>query len=71
MGGLKCHTRNLGQLIHILLKSFLKHIKSFICDNFNFIIKCSREVDKDTEKVTFDVISLHTQVFLTNLALKL
>ena len=35
------------------------------------MIKCSREVDKDTEKVTFDVISLHTQVFLTNLALKL
>ena len=37
----------------------LKHIKSFICDSFDFLIKCPRGVDEDTEIVMFDVINVY------------
>ena len=36
VGGPKCLTRKLSQLIDILLKPFLKHTKSFICDSLDF-----------------------------------
>ena len=36
VGSPKCPTRKLSQLIDILLKPFLKHIKSFICDGLDF-----------------------------------
>ena len=36
VGGSKCPTRKLSQLIDILLKPFLKHIKSFILNNLDF-----------------------------------
>ena len=44
--GPKCSTRKLSQLIDILLKPFLKHIKNFIRDSLDFLIKCSRNVDE-------------------------
>ena len=48
--------------INILLKPFLKHIKSFIHDSSNFLIKCPRDKDEDTEIVTFNVVSLYTSI---------
>ena len=62
VGGPKCPTRKLSQLIDVRLKPFLKHIKSFICDSLDFLIKCPREIDEDIEIVTFDVISLYTSI---------
>ena len=62
VGGPKCPTRKLCQLIEILLKSFLKQIRSYIRDSLDFLIKCPRDVDEDTEIVTFDVISLYTNI---------
>ena len=56
VGGPKCPTRKLSQLIDILLKPFLKHIKSFIRDSLDFLIKGPRDIDEDTEIVKFDVI---------------
>ena len=61
-GDPKCPTRKLSQLIDILLKPFLKHIKSFIRDSLNFLNKCPRDVDEDTEIVTSDVISWYTSI---------
>ena len=58
LSGPKCPTRKLRQLIDILLKPFLKHIKSFIRDSSNFSIKCSKDLAEDSEIVTPDVISL-------------
>ena len=66
----KCPTRTLSQLVDILLKPILKHIKSFIRDSFDFLNKCPRHVDEDTEIITFGAITC-TQVFITNLVLKL
>ena len=58
----KCPTRKLSQLIDILLKIFPKHIKSFIRDSLDLSITCTRDVDKGTETVKFDVISLCTSI---------
>ena len=46
----------------MLLKPFLKHIKNFIRNGLGFVNKCPRDVDEDTEIVTFDVISLYTSI---------
>ena len=62
VGGPKCPTRKLSQLTDILSKPFLKHIKSFICDTFDFVIQCPRDVDEDTEIVTFDVSNVYTSI---------
>ena len=48
IGLTKCPTRKLSQLINILLKPFLKNIKSFIHDMFDFLNKCTRDVDELT-----------------------
>ena len=61
-GGPKRRTRKLSQLIDILLKPFLKRIKSFIRDSLDFLPKCPRDVNENTEIVTFDVISLYTSI---------
>ena len=50
------------KLIDILLRRFLKHIKSSIRDILDFLVKSQRGVDKPTEKVTFEVIDLYTTI---------
>ena len=62
VGGPKCPTRKLSQLIDILLKPFLKHIKSFIFHSLDFLNQCPKDVDEDTEIVTFHVISLYISI---------
>ena len=37
-------------------------MKSFIRDSLDFLNKCPRDVDEDTEIVTFDVISLYISI---------
>ena len=44
----------LSQLIDILSKPFLKILPNFIRDSLDFLIKCPREVDEDSELVTFN-----------------
>ena len=64
VGDFRCPRRKLTRLTDILLKSFLKHIKikSFTRDSLDFLIKCVRDVDEDTEIVLFEVIGLYTSV---------
>ena len=62
VGGPKCPTRKLSQLIDILLKPFLKHIKSFIRDSLDFLKKCRKDVDENTDIVTLDLISLNKSI---------
>ena len=38
-----CPTRRLSNLVDILLKQFLIHIKSYFKENLHFLAKCSRE----------------------------
>ena len=57
-----CPTRPLSNLIDILLKPFLLHVKSYVKDNLDFLSKCSRENYEDTLLVTFDVASICTNI---------
>ena len=62
VGSPKCPTRKLSQVIDILLKPLLKHVKSFIRDSLDFLHKCHRDLDENTEIVAFDVISFYTSI---------
>ena len=57
-----CPTRPLSNLIDILLKTFLLHVKSYVKDNLDFLSKCPRENYEDTLLVTFDVVNLYTNI---------
>ena len=43
VAGPNCPTRRLSNLVNVLLKPFLIHIKSYSKDNLDFLAKCSRE----------------------------
>ena len=62
VGGPNCPTRPLSELIDIILKPFLVHIKSYVRDNLDFLKKCSRENNDSTVLLTFDVKSLYTNI---------
>ena len=57
-----CPTRPLSNLIDILLKPFLPHVKSYIKDNLDFLSKCSRENYEDTSLVMLNVVNLYTNI---------
>ena len=50
------------QIVRIVLKPYLKHVKSYIRDSVDFLNKCLTEVDPDTEIVTFYVTSLYNSI---------
>ena len=62
VGGPNCPTRRLGYFLDTLLKPCLKHVRSYIRDSVDFLNKCLREEDPDTEIVAFDVTSLRTSI---------
>ena len=62
VGGPICPTRRLSYLLDTLLKPYLKHVSSYIRDSVDFLNKCPKEVDPDTEIVTSDVTSLYTSI---------
>ena len=57
-----CPTRPLSNLIDILLKPFLLHVKSYVKDNLDFLSKCLRENYEDMLQVTSDVVNLYTNI---------
>ena len=70
VGGPNCPITPLNQIIDIILKLFLIHIKNYVKDNFEFLRKCFRKNNDTTTLVTFDVKSLYIQVFPMIMALK-
>ena len=62
VGGPICPTRRISYFLDTVLKPYLKYVKSYIRDNVDFLNKCRREVDPDTEIVRFDVTSLYTSI---------
>ena len=65
VGGPKCPTRKLSELIDALLKPFLKHVKSYIRDSIDFLNKCDRNTDGNTVIATFDAAGLYTNILNT------
>ena len=62
VAGPNCPTRPLSQLIDIILKPFLIHIKSYVKDHLDSLRKCSRKNSDSTTLVTFDAKSLCTSI---------
>ena len=61
-GGPKCPTRKLSELIDALLKSFLKHVKSYIRNSIDFLNNYDKNTDRNTFIATFDVVGLYTNI---------
>ena len=57
-----CPTKPLSNLIDILLKLFLLHVKSYFKDNLDFLSKCSRENYEDILLVAFDVVNFYINI---------
>ena len=60
-----CPTRTLSNLINVLLKPFLLHVKTYVKDNLDFLSKSSIENYENTLLVTFDVGNLYTYILHT------
>ena len=58
VGGPKCPTIKVSELIDALLKPFLKHVKRYIRDSIDFLNKCDKNSDGNTVIATFDVVGL-------------
>ena len=54
VGGPKCSSRKLSELIAIILKLFLKDVKSYIRDRIDF-----ENTDEKAVIATFDVVDLY------------
>ena len=57
-----CETHRLSNLIDILLKPFIKQVKSFIRDDIDFLSYIPNTVDENAILVSFDVTSLYTNI---------
>ena len=55
-------TRPLSNLIYILLKPSLLHVKSYVKDKLDFFSECPREDYEDTLLVAFDVVNLYNNI---------
>ena len=62
VAGPNCPTRPLSYLVDILIKPLLLHVKSYIKDSTDFLIKCNRETSQSTVLATFDITSLYTSI---------
>ena len=49
-------------MVDILIKPLLRHVKSYIKDNIDFLHKCSRKNTENTVLATFDITSLYTSI---------
>lgn len=55
-------THRISKFIDILLRPFLPHIESYLKDNTDFLQKLPRIVAEETILVTFDVVSLYSNI---------
>lgn len=62
VAGPVCETNRLSNFLDILLKPLLKHVRSFIRDDFDFLNHLPETVDKNTIIVSFDVVNLYTNI---------
>ena len=62
VAGPVCETHRLSNLIDILLKPFIKQVKSFIRDDIDFLSYIPNTVDENAILVSFDVTRLYTNI---------
>ncbi|KAL5013459.1 hypothetical protein ScPMuIL_007729 [Solemya velum] len=55
-------THRLSSFLDLLLKTFLKHIPSYIRDDIDFLQHLPQSVEEDTVLVTLDVVGLYSNI---------
>ena len=62
VAGPVCETHRLSNLIDLLLKPFIKHVKSYVRDDLDFLSHLPTSVNQNTLLVSFDVTNLYTSI---------
>ena len=62
VGGPNSSTHRLSHFLDILLKPLCKEVSSFVRDDINFLNHLPSEVKPNSKLVTFDVVSLYTNI---------
>ena len=62
VAGPSCATHRLSKMIDSILKPYTGYVKSYIRDDIDFLQKLPRNTAKDGLLVTFDVVSLYTNI---------
>ena len=61
--GPNCPTRKFSNLIDILLKPFIKEVKSYLRNSTDFLNKCQWDKSSNTITATFDVVSFYANIW--------
>ncbi len=62
VAGPACPTHRLSNFVDILLRPYIKHVKSYVRDDIDFLNHLPTNIDKDILLSTFDVSSLYTNI---------
>lgn len=62
VAGPACPTHRLSNLLDILLKPFLKHVKSFVRDDIDLLTKLPERIKENETFATFDITSLYSNI---------
>ena len=62
MAGPACETHRLSNLVDILLKPFIKKVKSYVRDDIDFLNYIPKTVPSKTLLVSFDVVNLYINI---------
>lgn len=62
VAGPHCETSRLSQVLDILLKPFLNKVQSYLRDDIDFVTFVPSTVPEQTKLVSFDVVSLYTNI---------
>lgn len=62
IAGPQCPTHRLSNFVDILLKPLIHQVQSFVRDDLDFLNHLPERVDDDAFLITFDVVSLYTNI---------
>ncbi|XP_014781979.1 uncharacterized protein LOC106877555 [Octopus bimaculoides] len=62
IAGPACETHRLSNFLDIILKPYLKYVKSFIRDDLDILEHLPKTTDEEALLVSFDVINLYTYI---------
>ena len=62
VAGPNCVTSRLSNLLDVLLKPFLKHVKSYVRDDIDFLNKVPKNITESKVLLTLDVTNMYTNI---------
>ena len=56
------HTNGISRMLHLILQPCLKKVRHVLKDTFDFVERFDKEVDEDTQIITWDIKSLYPNI---------